>query len=191
MISSSSYSTQSINGGRLSWEFFMAIPRWWSKQWLIKSFADKSIAPHGHQFESPPYKFMLFTGTAFSSNLLICSISNRLLRNLSIVGPRSPGPVYLPMDFPFQVRTWISPFSFLFSSFAPSSFSLKFSIFISYSFCSCFSFFSLFSCIFISFLAQSSLTLWKIYSIILIWQFALVCPNLWHQKHLINGHLFL
>ena len=91
MISSSSYSTQSIHGGRLSWEFFMAIPRWWSKQWLIKSFADKSIAPHGHQFESPLYKFRLFTGTAFSSNLLICSISNWLLRNLSIVGPRSLG----------------------------------------------------------------------------------------------------
>ena len=129
MISSSSYSTQSIQGGRLSWEFFMAIPRWWSKQWLIKYFADKSIAPHGHQFESPLYKFRLLTGTAFSSNLLICSNSNRLLRNLSQVGPKSPGPVYLPTDFPFQVNTCISPFSLLFSSFAPSSFALKFSIF--------------------------------------------------------------
>ena len=91
--------------GLLSWEFFIANPRWWSIQWPMKSFALKSIALQAHQFDNPEYRFKLLAGIAFSTNRWICSRSNRLCRNLLMVGPINPGPMYSPMVFPFHCRT--------------------------------------------------------------------------------------
>ena len=109
----------------------------------MKSFALKSISPQAHQFDNPEYRFKLLAGIAFSTNRWICSKSNRLCRNLLMVGPINPGPMYSPIVFPFHCRSWSLPFPSFSSNFEFNSFDLSFSIFCSYSFCS---FFFLFHC---------------------------------------------